>query len=113
MKTMYHIRDGNYLSVLDVIETDYRLESTDVSDMRFVISRLSIPPQIRNRGYAKALLSAVAQDADSENVKLWLEVVPYSGTDENRLVGLYQSFGFQWHSEEFPGLMVRIPQLKS
>jgi GNAT superfamily N-acetyltransferase len=75
-----------------------------VTETWFWFARLSVPPQIRNRGISKVLLSAVSEWADKHLINILLVINPYGDLNLNQLETLYSKYGFIAVSE---GVMVR------
>lgn len=107
MKNSYYERRDNALAVLDLQELIDPVKAYGSEDVKFLITRLSVPATIRNLGCATRLLTTCCADADAELKTLHLEFVPYTGTDSQRLLSLYTKFGFK--ETEATGLFRRDP----
>lgn len=107
MKTSYHHLEDDRLAVVDLTDMSAILADQFPDKTVFVVNRVNTPKEIRGRGLARKLLTAMTADADAERVVLMLDFQPYSGTDEGRLLQLYQKFGFEFKPD---GSMVRLPQ---
>lgn len=71
-----------------------------------LLARIFVPPTLRGRGYGRRVLEEVCADADSEGVELWLQVEPDDPNDEEWVVALYRSVGFEWDEDH----MTRAPR---
>lgn len=79
--------------------------------MLLFLTELWVPPAVRGRGYAGALLSAVTEWADGSGTDLWLycaEHGPVPRLNRTQLQALYAKHGFKRCSMNSPDIeMVR------
>jgi len=96
MKTSYHHLEDNKLAVIDLIDFTGIVDNQfpDLSSI-YLVSRVNTPPAIRGRRIARKLLRQMVDDADSTQTILLLHPQPYPGTELDRLLCLYQQFGFE------------------
>lgn len=109
MKTAYHHEEDGFLAVVDLFDASDLIEQKCPNSI-YVVSRVNTPKAIRGRGLARKLLTKMTTDADASNTVLMLDPSPYPGTDEKRLIGLYQQFGFHFQKD---GSMLRQPEVSS
>jgi GNAT superfamily N-acetyltransferase len=65
----------------------------------FLIPRINVPMAFRGLGHASALLRECTNDADSENVPLYLTTSPSDGLDYKQLEQFYMRNGLlPWHT---------------
>lgn len=108
MKTSYYHQEDNRLAVIDLIDYSALVSSQFPNcPPVFLVSRVNTPPAIRGRHIARKLLTRMAEDADHTKSVLILEPRPYPDTNMERLVRLYEKFGFQTQRD---GTMLRMPQ---
>lgn len=63
----------------------------------YLINQIYVLPKFRGTGIAKELLRQITEHADWEGAVLILDFRPEEfGSDAERLMKLYQSFGFTW-----------------
>lgn len=61
----------------------------------YYIAFLATPAEVRNKGWARRVLTMVCADADTEQVDLWLDPAPLGkSVDRTRLENFYRRFGF-------------------
>jgi len=112
----------NATAVIDLVKIEEDDISCDLEDVfiasglrdmwknrAYIITRLSVPKTMRNKGIATKLLHRVCQDADAEENFLVLARLPYYGIDDDRLKKLYERFNFFEVCEDLEGLMMRKP----
>lgn len=64
-----------------------------------ILTRVWVMDRYRGQGHGKALLKAITNQADRENKDLLLSVQPDPDMDFNRIVKLYESFGFKMQND--------------
>lgn len=78
----------------------YLIDLETVIRDSFLITQLYVPPAHRGKGMAKAMLTKITEDADSEGTILLLDFRPEEfNSDPAKLRSLYASFGFEWDRE--------------
>lgn len=66
----------------------------------FWVSRVFVHPTFRGKGLATQLLTRVCETLDGLGQRAYLCPNPYDGSDYDRLVALYERFGFVRHDSE-------------
>lgn len=94
MKPAYVMYDGKR----NVVGLAYTIDGQNGKPT--LLARIFVSPEQRGKGHARALLNAVTVDADREYKDLYLSVIPDDGIDRDRLVKLYQEFGFKFQDED-------------
>lgn len=81
----------------------------------WTINRVSVLPPHRGQGLARKLMAEVLFDADTERVRLYLEVQPdvsKTGLTFDQLMSWYQRLGFENSRLGYP-IMFRTPKERS
>jgi len=104
MKTTYvYWRDDLFGSTVDLMEVDI----PEFPGIGWLITRVTTPIKLRNKGYATNVLQMVLEDADKEGETLLLGVSPDEpNIDINRLIKFYERHGFVYQSDN---IMIRNP----
>lgn len=84
----------------------------DLSDMwdGMCVNRVNVPEAFRGKGIMRSLMAKCLEDADRENVTLYLGINPYGNLTYEELEAWYLRLGFEHHSTE-EGWYVRKPKL--
>lgn len=85
MKPVYIMYDGQH----NIVGFAYTIDGRPA-----LLTSLNVRSPYRGNGHARALLRAVCIDADREMRDLLLSVDPDPDIDSDRLVKLYESYGF-------------------
>lgn len=75
------------------------------------IMRITVPPASRGKGVARRLLQTIIEDADKENVTLYLEIAQSDGLNYDQLEAWYERAGFSQNRSM--GFFVRKPHYAS
>lgn len=87
MKTYFYEKlSPRALAVIDLC--DYYGEG-------FIITRINVPKEFRNKGVASKLLQRVLDEADKEKINLWLEISASDGLNYDQLEAWYKRHGFK------------------
>ena len=78
------LKEENRISIADISKID---------DQCWYFNRLNVPQPLRGKGYGRELLLAVLAYVKGKQLKLVLEINPWSGADFD-LVSLYERYGF-------------------
>ena len=82
------------------------VDLTDYYGLGLMMTRINVPRQHRGQGHGSALLKRVCEEADKDQVTLFLEVLPSGPLDYDQLVAWYERHGFKYHR----GIYRRRPQ---
>lgn len=69
------------------------------------ITRINVPEKYRGQGIASQLLRDIIAEADREQVRLYLEIVPTGGLNYDQLDAWYRRHGFK----PWKGILRRLP----
>jgi len=92
----FYLTDSDSLAVAELsimypeVLTDLNLKS----GTWWFFNRLRVPLKIRGRGHARTLLGQLREWAISNRFNIFNAVNPYDGSDIDRLIKLYEEFGF-------------------
>lgn len=71
------------------------LDCCDYYGLGYIITRINVPKDFRGAGHASALLRQCTDAADSEHVRLFLEISPSDGLNYEQLEQFYMRHGFR------------------
>ena len=95
MKQTYHIKDESGVlaaAIADVVKMP--VDSTKRE--YYVITRINVMEKYRGQGLGTKILSMIIEDADKENVTLFLEPVSSGWLSSEELQAWYERNGFTW-----------------
>lgn len=60
-----------------------------------MITRINVPDEHRGNRLGSKLLKEICEDADKEQITLWLEIMPSGPLDYDALESWYKRYGFK------------------
>ena len=90
------VRTGNALSVIECTRIEKGIfHSVTREGTWFYFNRLSVKPQVRNRGIATFLLQNLVEIADGNCINIFCDINPYGDLNLEQLISLYGKFEFE------------------
>jgi predicted GNAT family N-acyltransferase len=71
------------------------LDTTDYYNEGLIITRINVPQAHRGKHIASKLLQQECDNADLNNITLWLEIQSSDGLTHNELEAWYKRYGFK------------------
>lgn len=106
MKETYIIRDPENEGLAAAIADVVLMPTRGPRRRYYVVTNIRVMDKYRGQGYGSKVLNLICEDADRENVTLFLEPVASDGLTQKELVAWYERHGFDWgtwHMRRKPG----------
>jgi len=82
----------------------------DRPDTTYYFNRLIVDKKLRGQGLSIKLMNQVVEWADTEKIKILLEINPYGDLGYLQLAQFYMRFGFEWEDKEHNLMMRKVKE---
>lgn len=97
MKQIYFDRASR--SIADLVELD---------PAYYLVTRINVPRESRNRGLGTKILTEILSDADMEGVTLEIHPMSSGGLSRAQLITWYKRHGFRWEQDYYSHDPVKV-----